>query len=384
MHTSPPDANVEHARHRALLRLLAAAGPLAPRRLLLKRHRDPLAALHAGPSAWRAAGLSARQCAALSRPPPPQALAWLHGDARHLIGWHDADYPPLLRHAPNPPLALFVAGDPSLLLRPSVAIVGSRAATAAGREHAARFAYALAEAGLAIGSGLAAGIDAAAHRAALAAPGTGPTYAVLGCGVDIAYPASHRTLLASISSAGAAVSEYLPGTAPRREHFPCRNRILAGLALATIVIEAGTRSGALITARLAAEAGREVFALPGSIRNPLSRGCHRLIRDGAGLAESADDIIAALGDRVGDYAASLRRRLRDAGPAPTSGPEPPSPATGTAAHDLLWQHLGHDPSTIDELLLRTGLTAAELSSMLLLMELEGRVVVEHGQYARRA
>ncbi|KGM53446.1 DNA processing protein DprA, partial [Lysobacter arseniciresistens ZS79] len=367
-------------------------------------------ALAAGATLWRACGLTPAQQAAL-RQPQPRSLdasrAWLDHPDHHLLGWHHPDYPPLLRRSPHPPLALFIAGDPSLAWHPAVAIVGSRSPTPAGREHAAAFARALSATGLAIASGLAAGVDTAAHHATLAAGGR--TLAVLGTGPDVPYPRSNTALHASIVAQGAIISEHLPGTGPRREHFPSRNRILAGLSLGTLVVEAAHRSGALITARLAAECGREVMALPGSIDNPLARGCHRLIRDGAALVEHPDEVVALLAPLAGPLAGDLRARLaaptsevappgRTRRPRPPrrpdtheSAPRPPTPlppATGGPPahtdpdHNTLWQALGSDPTDMDQLVARTGLTPARLSSILLLMELEGRVEAQHGRYHR--
>lgn len=380
----------------ALLRLVAAGGAAAPRKALLDHKDSPAAALAMGAASWRACRLSDAQVGALLKPDHAKldlAKQWLAQPNHHLLGWHDPDYPSLLRRSPNAPLALFVAGDPTLLWHPSVAIVGSRAATPGGRDNASAFARTLAAAGFVVASGLAAGVDAAAHEAALGVGGF--TVAVLGTGPDIAYPRSHAGLHARIADAGAVVSEHLPGTAARAEHFPSRNRILAGLSLGTLVIEAAERSGALITARLAAEAGREVFALPGSIHNPQARGCHRLIRDGAALVETATDVIAALAPAAQELAGDLRRRLdapislldnRQASVTTTAhdGPEPPE--AGRTGHDAdyqkLWKALGHDPTGMDQLVERTGLTPAELSSMLLLMELDGRVTTQHGRYHR--
>lgn len=366
----------------ALATLVAAGGALAPRRALLEALGSPAAALAAGPRAWRAAGLHATQRRALRDGAEARARlrAWLSaGSGRHVLGWHDPDYPALLREGANPPLALFVQGDPFLLWHPSVAVVGSRGPSAGGRDNASRFAAAFAASGLAVASGLAAGIDAAAHAAALAAGGR--TFAVLGTGPDIAYPRGHADLQARIGSAGALVSEHLPGTPARREHFPRRNRILAALALGTVVVEAALRSGAAITARLAAEGGREVAALPGSIHNPLARGCHRLIRDGAALVETPEEVLALLAPMAAALARSLRGRLA-APPSGQPGPARTRLAPGREDPHPLWQALGHDPTDMDQLVSRTGLTAADLSSMLLAMELEGRVVVEHGRYSR--
>jgi len=312
-----------------------------------------------------------------------------------LLPRHHPDYPALLRRAPGPPAALHVAGDPLLLWHPAVAIVGSRSPSAAGIEHAYAFARALAQAGFCIVSGMAAGIDAAAHRGALTVHGR--TIAVLARGVDVVYPPTHRELHAQIREQGAVVSEFPDGTPARRAHFPQRNRIVASLSLGTLVIEAALRSGALITARLAADAGREVFALPGSIHNPMARGCHRLIRDGAALVESPREVIEALSPIAHSLADALRGRLGTiqvpGAPAlpPTSqnvleeagGQALPAPSSQDPRHQRLWKALGHDPTGMDALVSRTGLTAAELSSMLLLMELDGFVAVQHGRYSRK-
>lgn len=371
-------------RH-ALLALIAADGPCAPRRTLLERHAGAAAALAAGPAAWREAELSPAQIAALQAPDADElarAQAWLDRPGHHLIDWRHVDYPALLRRAPNPPLALFVAGDPMRLWHPAVAVVGSRSPTPGGRDNAADFARALADAGLGVTSGLAAGIDTAAHQAALGAGGL--SVAVLGTGPDVPYPRANAALHARLAAEGAVVSEHLPGTQGRPSHFPSRNRIIAGLSLGTLVVEAAQRSGALITARLAAEAGREVFALPGSIHNPLARGCHRLIRDGAALIETAQELTQALAPLALELADGLRLRL-DA-PIPCSHTAVTRPVQDERFEDRdyqsLWNALGHDPTGMDELVGRTGLTPAVLSSMLLLMELEGRVAAQHGRYFR--
>ncbi|GAA5068522.1 DNA-processing protein DprA [Lysobacter panacisoli] len=368
----------------ALLTLIAAAGAAAPRRTLLERHGNAIAALDAGPAAWRDAGLSQAQIEALSRPCRIATLTreWLDSPTHHLLGWNDPDYPPQLRRSPDPPLALFVAGDPALLWHPSVAVVGSRSPTPAGRENARDFARALAASGLSVASGMAAGIDTAAHEAALAIHGI--TVAVLGTGPDIPYPRTNTGLHARIAESGAVVSEYPPGTGPLAFQFPSRNRILAGLSLATLVIEAAERSGALITARLASEAGRDVFAVPGSIHNPLARGCHRLIRDGAALVETADEVIAALAPQATLLARDLQTRLG----APIHAGQGVADQVGRGSgrddpdYQNLWNALGHDPTAMDQLVMRTGLTAAAVSSMLLLMELDGRVASQHGRYFR--
>jgi len=368
------------AAARAWLRVLRAPGIGGARvKGLLDRFGSIEAAVAAGPAGWRAAGLSDASISALSTADGEvdADLRWLEAANHHLLTIDSEDFPPLLARTPGAPSALFVVGATEPLWRAQIGIVGSRSPTSGGRDNARSFSAAFAAAGMCITSGLAEGIDAEAHRAALDAGAL--TVAVMGTGPDRVYPASHRALAHAIAdSGGALVSEFPPGTGARREHFPRRNRIIAGLALGVLVVEAGLRSGALITARLAGEAGREVFALPGSIHNPMVRGCHRLIRDGAALVESAEEVLAALTPAARELGALLGERLA----AP-----PAKVATDASADDperaRLWQALGFDPVGIDALVERTGLTVEVLSSMLLLMELEGRVAVVHGRYARQ-
>ncbi|HEV7272025.1 DNA-processing protein DprA [Pseudoxanthomonas sp.] len=369
----------------ALARLVLAGGPVLPRRRLLERHRSPDRALAAGAALWRAAGLDAAQVARLQGEDSDGMLErtrrWLAMPGHHLIGWHDADYPAPLRTISSPPLALFVDGNPDLLWRPAVAIVGSRSPTSGGRDNAHFFARSLASAGIVVVSGMARGIDAAAHEAALAA-GAGTTVAVVGTGPDLAYPPAHDRLRDRLAAEGAVVSEHPPGTAALRSHFPARNRILAGLALGTLVVEAAEQSGALITARQAGDAGREVFAVPGSIHNPKARGCHRLIREGAALVEEPCEVVEALATLAADLAHALRARLGETESWVIAGPGETPPRLD-ADYQRLWDALGHDPTGMDQLVSRTGLTAAELSSMLLVMELDGLVTAEHGRYQRK-
>lgn len=296
------------------------------------------------------------------RGPDPQLLdnilQWLVQPGHRLLTLEDIDYPPLLREIPDPPIVLYVSGDSKLLRARQVAIVGSRNPTPAGRENALMFAKALSGAGLAITSGLATGIDAAAHQGALA--GAGRTIAVAGTGVDRVYPAHHRELAHRIVAQGAIISEFPLGSAPRREHFPRRNRIISGLSLGTLVVEAASQSGSLITARLAAEQGREVFAIPGSIHSPLARGCHALIRQGAKLVETAQDVLEELGALV-QWAGKL-----------DTNAENDSVSLEPGMSELL-QHLGYDPTSLDTLVERSGLTPEVISSMLLEMELCGLV-----------
>ena len=367
---------------RAWLRLLRAGVVASTLRKTTETHGSAAAALDLSHAEWRAAGANADALAILHGPDlvPAADLAWLDEAGHHLVGWDDPDYPALLRRIPSPPPALFVAGDPNLLWHAQIAIVGSRNATAGGIDNTRDFSRALIAAGLTITSGMAEGVDAAAHLAAL---DTGaPTIAVVGTGTDVVYPRRHAKLAARIRASGAIVSEFLPGTEARQQHFPRRNRLLAGLTLGTLVIEAAERSGALITARLAGEAGREVFAVPGSIHNPLARGCHRLIRQGAALVEDAREVIQALAPVAAELADALRARLRDTDGNGADVPtRAPMQALDTDQRRLL-EAIGHDPVGIDALAQRTGLTVAELSSMLLVMELHGLVVAEHGRYSR--
>jgi DNA processing protein len=307
-------------------------------------------------------------------------LAWLAQPGHRLLCCNEEDFPPQLETIPSPPAALFVAGDAGTLLAPQVAIVGARSASAQGLAHARDFARTLARAGLTITSGMADGIDGAAHAAALDCGA--PTVAVVGTGPDLVYPRKHRDLAGRIEQHGAIVSEFSPGTEARPDHFPRRNRLIAGLALGTLVVEAGLQSGSLITARLAAEAGREVFALPGSIHNPLAKGCHRLIRDGARLVETAAEVIEALGPAALAQGAGLRARLE----ATRTAPEHESPArTQDPDYASLLASLGDEPASLDELADRTGLAPAALSSMLLLLELEGVVApAVNGRWQRLA
>jgi DNA processing protein len=300
-------------------------------------------------------------------------LAWLAGPGRTLLTAEDPRYPPPLAAVQGMPPALFVEGDPGVLARPQVAIVGSRAATAAGRETAFDFAARLAAHGFAITSGLATGIDAAAHRGALEAGGI--TIAVCGTGLDRVYPAEHRALAAAILASGALVSEFPTGTPPQSRNFPRRNRLMSGLARGVLVIEAAARSGSLITARLAADQGREVMAVPGSIHNPLARGCHRLIKEGAALVETVEDVLATLGISAPAVATDREPRAGDGGKIP-------SDALDSEA-EMLLNALGFGPADVDRLLERTGLPAHSVISKLQLLELEGRVEsLAGGRYSR--
>jgi DNA processing protein len=312
--------------------------------------------------------------AAVLRGPPSDGhdsdVAWLRETHHHLVTWSDPDYPVLLRQIADPPLVLYVQGRRELLTHPQIAVVGSRNPTALGRQTAAAFARSLVESGLTVTSGLALGIDAAAHRGALDA--NGETIAVCGTGLDRIYPAGNRDLAHTIAARGALVSELPIGTPARPGNFPVRNRVISGLSLGVLVVEAALRSGSLITARLAGEQGREVFALPGSIHSPMARGCHALIRQGAKLVETAADILEELG-AIARVSASTTSSI-DA-PAP-------APAMLTPIERQVFDCLGYEPTHIDALIDRSGLTAETVSSILLQLELRGLVVMGPGGYQR--
>ncbi|HET7370832.1 MAG TPA: DNA-processing protein DprA [Gammaproteobacteria bacterium] len=290
-------------------------------------------------------------------------LAWLDQADCHLLTPSHPDWPPLLAEIPDPPLALFVRGDPKLLSEPQLAMVGSRNPTPAGRETATDFASHLARAGLVITSGLALGIDGASHEGALKAGGA--TIALCGTGLDRIYPARHGALGRKIAERGALVSEYPLGTGPMKQNFPERNRLVSGLSTGVLVVEAAQRSGSLITARLATEQGREVFAIPGSIHNPLAHGCHRLIRDGAKLVETAADVLEEL-------APLLRLATTDA-PAGQAARSPAEPG-----EKQVLNYVDFAPTSIDCVVERSGLTPAAVSAMLLALELKGFIAAAPG------
>jgi DNA processing protein len=364
---------------RAWLRLLQTPhiGRGAARRLLAALG-SPQAVFDASPDALRAV-INAKPAAALSSAPPPEldalvttTLAWLNAsDAsvpRHVITLGDPNYPSSLLETADPPLLLYAQGDIGLLQRlpTTLAVVGSRNPTPQGLETARLFSEQVSRAGLIIVSGLALGIDAAAHEGALsgAAPGQAATIAVVGTGLDRVYPSRHLKLAHRIAAQGLMLSEYPLGTSPLPPNFPQRNRIIAGLARATLVVEAALPSGSLITAKQAMEAGRDVLAIPGSIHSPLSRGCHMLIKQGAKLVDSAQDVL----EEFGQSAAQTQTTT----------------TAESVAHDHpLLDALGYDPVSLDALSARTGRSAADLSGALLELELEGRVNRLPGQLFQR-
>jgi DNA processing protein len=302
------------------------------------------------------------------------ALEWAQDPECHILSLLDPRYPLLLKEIPDPPPLLFVRGDTSLLQQPQLAIVGSRNPSAGGKQLAQGFAATLSRHGLIITSGLALGIDAASHQGALDAGGE--TLAVAGTGLDRIYPARHRELGHAIVKQGALVSEFPPGTPPIASNFPRRNRIISGMSLGTLVIEAALKSGSLITARLAADQGREVFAIPGSIHNPLAKGCHTLIQQGAKLAMEATDILEELGSLAAFLLQQAQHTENDLSVDQTASDQPSLPQSP------LLENMGFEPISIDELVERSGLTAEAVSAMLLTMELQGIVTSSGGMYSR--
>jgi len=360
----------------ALLALLHAPG-LGVRRIreLLSEQGTARAVTALAPGELRRRGLGEATVDALRSPDPSRiepGLAWSRQTASSVLLESDPRYPDRLRELPDAPPALFVVGDPEILALPQVAIVGSRNPSPDGRANALEFAAHLGGRGLVITSGLAEGIDTAGHEGALRAGA--PTVAVAGTGPDRVYPAANRELAHRIATEGVLVSEFAPGTPPVAGNFPRRNRIISGLSAGVLVVEAARRSGSLITARFAMEQGREVFAIPGSIHNPLARGCHRLIRDGAKLVETADDILEELASQL---------RLSAEPDGPSAAPVEAAPELPDEDYRKLLQSMGYGPVSVDELVRRTALTPESVSSMLLLLELQGHVVSAPGGLYRR-
>jgi len=364
---------IDREEFSAWLRLLETPGiGREGARALLASFGSPEGVLGASTAA-RKGVVPAGPAAALAHVPEqfPARLAaawqWLASgeEPRDVIALGDPRYPALLVDSPDPPLLLYARGRIELLERPALAIVGSRNATPQGLDNARAFAAHLGGAGWVVVSGLALGIDGAAHEGALASGGG--TIAVVGTGLDVIYPLRHRALTGKIAARGLILSEFAIGTPALAENFPVRNRIIAALARGTLVVEAAVQSGSLITARLALEAGRDVFAIPGSIHSPQSRGCHALIKQGAKLVDCADDIV--------DELAPLARVAHT---SPTT-----APGHETPTKDAVLDALGFDPISLDELIARTGQGAAELSARLLDFELQGRVARLPGQRFQR-
>lgn len=355
------------------LSLLDGLGPAA-RRHLLERVDDPPALFHCDFLTLSSFGLNARiqnaivQCQQGDeriRQGIEQSLGWLEQPNCHLLTFDSEDYPALLREISDPPLLLFVQGDPALLSDPQIAMVGTRNPGPHGAATARAFARSFTENGLTVTSGMALGIDGACHQGALDAGGQ--TIAVWGTGLANCYPRRHRKLADSIvAEGGALVSEQLPQTSPHPGLFPLRNRIISGLSLGTLVVEASLNSGSLITARLAMEQNREVFAMPGSIHNPQARGCHRLLRDGATLVETMQDVLQVL--RL-----PLQATLAEAAAVPAAAIKHP-----------LWRWLGHDPVTADWLAGQSDLPIHQVLQGLMQLELDGHVLLTPQGYCRAA
>ncbi len=362
----------DHRAHWLRLVLTEGIGPQTARELLA-RFGLPGDVLAAGFPALQKCVPEKLALALCGEPDPAMqaqidaTLAWAAQPGNHLLTLADAAYPQSLLTIPDPPPLLYAKGRVDLLSRPSLAIVGSRNATVQGMQNAEQFARTLSQSGLTVVSGLALGIDAAAHLGASASdPQSGSTIAVTGTGLDLVYPGRHRALAHRIAEEGCLLSEYPLGTPAIASNFPRRNRLISGLSLGVLVVEAALQSGSLITARSALEQGREVFAIPGSIHSPLSKGCHRLIREGAKLVESASDIL---------------EELRWHRPTSATDRDAPAPA-GRSSHEgtsvnateaLVLQAAGHDPASVDQLAGRTGLAVPEVQAALLALELEGRI-----------
>jgi DNA processing protein len=365
----------------AWLTLLWAAQQGSPRPWLeaLRRCGSAEALCAAAPRALLETGVAAETAAKLKTPDDRTVdrwRQWLARPHRALVTFGSPAYPHRLAQLADAPLALWVEGpELGLLGGPQLAIVGSRSPTTGGRETAEQFARYLSERGLTITSGLATGIDGASHRGAL--PSLGGTVAVLGCGIDVVFPRAHAQLAADVAARGLLVSEYAPGVEPQKYFFPQRNRIIAGLSLGTLVVEATRRSGSLITAQQAMDYGREVFAIPGSIHNPLARGCHWLIRQGAKLVEEAADILVELEPQLRAEGIALPSVAAAAESAETN------PVLSDSSYQNLLKVMGFSPSPIREISSRAQLTTAEVSSMLLVLELEGLVeALPGGRYSR--
>jgi DNA processing protein len=298
-------------------------------------------------------------------------LTWLQDEQNHLITLADATYPQQLLEITSPPAILYAKGNPQLLNTPCIALVGSRNATPQGEKNAEVFSENLCSKGITVVSGMALGIDGAAHRGALKA--NGATIAVVGTGLDIVYPAKHKTLAHQIASQGLILSEFPLGTPSMAQNFPRRNRIISGLSLGCLVIEANIDSGSLITARLATEQGREVFAIPGSIHSPLSKGCHQLIKQGAKLVESIDDVLSEI------HLDSSKNKASSVSP---NGLIPERANISPEANAVL-ALMGFEPIEFDNMMTLTGLTASALSTMLTLLELDGKIChLQGGKYQR--
>ena len=339
---------------------------------LLQQFSEPEAVFKASRSILEKHGLRSDTVAYIKDPDWHQVdddLSWLEQPASEIILLNDGNYPSLLKTIPDPPPLLFVLGDAAVLKQKQLAMVGSRHPTPGGRETAHDFAKYLAANGIVITSGLALGIDGASHEGALA--GGGLSISVAGTGLDRVYPARHRELAHRISENGALVSEFPPGTPPVASNFPRRNRIISGLSMGVLVVEAALHSGSIITARAAIEQGREVFAVPGSIHNPQARGCNSLIRQGAKLVETAAEIF----EELGGFADPLREELNTEHVVSASELD--------SEYKRVLESVGHEPTAVDTVVQRSGLTTDAVCSMLLVLELQGLIAsTSSGHYCQ--
>ena len=353
---------LSHVRH---------LGPITFNKLL-NEFGTPDAILSAGRSKLQSAGVSNQVIEGILSPDIQEItddLEWLAHPSHHVITIHDSYYPKLLIQIADPPPILYAIGEkefvPQLLSEPQLAIIGSRNATANGKQIATEFAQGLVQSGLIVTSGLADGIDGAAHKGALI-PSSGATIAVTACGLDRVYPANHKLLAEQISKQGLLISEFPIGTKPKPGHFPRRNRIISGLSLGVLVVEASSKSGSLITARIAGEQGREVFAIPGSIHSPLSKGCHSLIRNGAKLIETVADILEEiknyidLDDSINQVNLYTNKLEKDRIPIDPD-------------YEKVLNSMGYNPISTDNVIEQSGLGAEAVSSILLILELNGEI-----------
>lgn len=368
---------------------LTHVNKLGPVRIhsLLEIFQTPSAILEAGNSAWNQAGLSEKMIQNLSTPDWDKVdtdLEWAEHENASIITLDDDRYPPLLKNIPDAPPVLYILGQAELLKLPQLAIVGSRNPTHAGKDIAHDFAAYLTKMGMTITSGMALGIDAAAHQGALDSMlnnGHGFTVAVTGTGLDRVYPAKHRDLAHNIAENGVLVSEYAPGTPPLPGNFPRRNRIISGLSMGVLVVEAALQSGSLITARLAIEQGREVFAVPGSIHHPLAKGCHSLIRQGAKLVETAEHVLEELGGFVG-----LMGEFAEENSQSEQKSDQKQKTDSNSGFNIddeykeVLKCVDFEPTSVDKVVERSGLTADAVCSMLLVLELQGYVTALSGGY----
>jgi len=369
------------------LRLIRCNLPAPAVQQLLQQFSSAQAIFAASGEQLEACGLNESQISRLQQPHSEgiqRDLSWLENENHGILFYDSEAYPAPLKGIEHAPYGLFYIGDIDYLRQPQLAMVGSRTATAAGRQTARDFAHHLSSAGISITSGLAHGIDAASHEGAL--KGMAGTVAVVANGLHTIYPKSNTGLAQAISQNGCIISESPVGTDPHKGLFPRRNRIISGLAMGTLVVEAAVNSGSLITSRHAMEQGREVFAIPGSIHNPLSKGCHQLIKQGAKLVESASDILEELFPLVNS--ASIRHTSATESTASSANDTPAvqqnSHETLDPGYHILLKHMEFEPVGIDELVQRSQLEAAEIASMLLILELQGLVTSHKGLYSRMA